>query len=138
MEENSGVSWGQAEVALARQWLGPNEGKYALQTVKLKSVEPTQGNVEDLGTTVPPSANAPKPGDGEKIEEVQVPGTMQQAADIIKQFESGAQRTDEMVADTISQHVQNDQTALKDEQWWGTEEEERNWYAITLWFALRR
>lgn len=134
MEEKSGVTWSQAEVALARQWLGPNDGKYAQKTVKLKSVEAHRGNPEDLGTTAPADANQPKSTDpDEKIEEVEVPPTAEEAADIIRQFESGAPRSDVKVSDTVSQHVQLDKTPLTAEDWWGTKEEERNSYVCFAW-----
>ena len=55
----------------------------------------------------------------ETIKEVKVPPTVEEAVKIIKKFEEGAPRSDEDVADTISQHVQQDRTSILDEKWLG-------------------
>lgn len=117
MEKASGTTFEAAEVALARQWLGPDEEEREY-TVKIKSVEPTQGDPNTMGTTVPESSD-------DHIKEIKVPATVQEAVDIIKQFESGAPRSDDDVADTISQHVQLDKTGVKEAKWLGTPEEEK-------------
>ena len=46
----------------------------------------------------------------------------------LNKFEDGAKlvRGDEKVADNVGQHALNDDTGLLEEQWLGTEEEERN------------
>lgn len=111
MEKQSGTTFEDAQVALARQWLGPDEDTLE-RTVKIKSVEPTQGDPKNMGMTVADNT-------ADKIKDVKVPGTYQQAVDIIKKFESGAPRSDEEVSDTISQHVQQDKTGIKNERWLG-------------------
>lgn len=112
MQKRSEVTFDQANVALARQWLGPDDQSIDY-TVKIKCVEPTQGDLKNLGMTIPESTK-------DQIKEIKVPPTVQEAVDIIRQFESGATRSDEAVADTISQHVQQDKTSLKDEKWLGS------------------
>ena len=97
MEQKSGVDFEDAQVALARQWLGPDEESKEY-TVKIKFVKPTQGEVNNMG-------KADKTKD-DQVKDVKVPATTQEAVDIIKQFESGAPRADDNIADTISQHVQ--------------------------------
>jgi len=118
------VTFDQAQVALARQWLGPDEPQPGY-TVEIKSVAPTQGDPENLGSTV-------KANDKEGFREIQVPRTMQEAKDIIEQFESGAPRSDETISDSVSHHVQQNSTTLLDEKWLGSEEEEKNCYVSEL------
>ena len=117
MEENSGVRFDDAAVALARQWLGPDEEERAYK-VKIKSVEPSKVGVSGLsGTGGEPTVD--------KVMRIDVPKTVEEAAEIIRKFERGAPRADEAVADSISQHVQMDKTKLEDEKWLGTENEEK-------------
>ena len=115
MEQRSRVEFEQAEVALARQWLGPDNAQPDY-TVKIKTVATKQG---DLSTM---DASETK----KQVKEVRVPQTVRESADIIRQFESGATRGDHRVSDSVSQHVQLDRTPLKQEEWLGTPEEERN------------
>lgn len=61
------------------------------------------------------------------VESVDMPATTQEARRWVQQFESGAPRGDEGVADTVGQHALRDKTALRDERWLGTEQEERDW-----------
>jgi phospholipase D1/2 len=79
---------------------------------------------------------------------------MKEAEDLIRRFEAGADRPDEIVADNVGQHSQADKTpraspllafsrsslrdsdllclAVMDERWMGTEEEEREAYVTEL------
>lgn len=121
MEKKSGVTFEDAQVALARQWLGPDD-EAKEYTVKIKTVQPE--NVEATSTNM--GKNDPL-STKDMVKDVKVPATVQQAVDIIKQFESAADRSDDRVADTISQHVQKDKTSLEDEQWLGSDVEEKAW-----------
>jgi phospholipase D1/2 len=111
MEKRSGTRFEDAQVALARQWLGPDDQTLEY-TVKIKSVEPGQSDPASLGLATPENAKG-------RVKEVKVPPTVQKAVEIIERFERGAPRSDEYVADTISQHVQQDRTSILDEKWLG-------------------
>ncbi|KAI5116806.1 hypothetical protein M0805_009483 [Coniferiporia weirii] len=123
MEQNSGVSFHEAQVALARQWIGtpfpdvPTQDKVFIQVPKPSG----EGVVVTDDTEV-------------KSEEVPLPRTVDDARRIIERFESGANnlRGDEDVADTVSQHMLNDRTSLLEEKWLGTEQEELDCYVSEL------
>ncbi|EJC99464.1 phospholipase D [Fomitiporia mediterranea MF3/22] len=123
MEQRSGVSFYQAQVALARQWIGqPMSGEKAQDKVIIKKPEPTgEGMVLSEKTET-------------KTEEVPLPATEEDARQIIERFEYGAYdvRGDEEVSDTVSQHMLNDRTSLLDEKWLGTEDEELGCYVSEL------
>lgn len=111
MEKRSGTKFEDAQVALARQWLGPDDQPLG-NTVKIKYVDTLQSDPPSMGLVTPENTK-------EKIKEVKVPPTVDEAVEIIKKFEGGAPRSDEDVADTISQHVQQDRTSILDENWLG-------------------
>lgn len=114
MEKNSGVSFHQAQVALARQWVGNDQGQSRKTVVIKKPQETTEGLNVTEKTEV-------------KTEEVPLPATVEEAKEIIEKFERGSDaiRGDEQVADNVVQHMLCDKTVLQDEKWYGTEEEER-------------
>lgn len=61
-----------------------------------------------------------------KIESIRIPPTEEEARQIVKRFEHGADtlRGDEDVADSVAQHMLHDRTSLLEEKWLGSEEEE--------------
>ncbi|CCO28749.1 phospholipase D [Rhizoctonia solani AG-1 IB] len=61
-----------------------------------------------------------------------MPATTQEAEELVSRFQSGASRGDEGIADTVGQHALADQTKLADEQWFGSEQEERDSYVSEL------
>ena len=118
MESNSGVKFNQAQVALARQWVGDSANHDAPTEVVIKVPKPTsEGIVLSEKTEV-------------KTEKYQMPRLVSDAVAVIKRFESGANalvgRRHDAVADTVGQHALQDETELADEQWLGNEEEELN------------
>jgi phospholipase D1/2 len=122
MEANSGVKFNQAQVALARQWIGDSANPDAPTEVTIKLPEPTfAGIVLSEKTEV-------------KTEKYQMPRSYGDAVAVIERFESGANalvgRRHAAVADTVGQHALQDDTELADEQWLGSEEEERNSYVF--------
>ncbi|KAF8490138.1 phospholipase D/nuclease [Russula emetica] len=124
MEANSGVTFNQAQVALARQWVGDSANPDAPTEVAIKLPEPTtEGIVVSEKTEV-------------KTEKYQMPRQYSDAVAVIEQFESGANaligRRHDAVADTVGQHALQDETQLADEQWLGSEEEELNSYVSEL------
>ncbi|KAF8129820.1 hypothetical protein EV363DRAFT_1399636 [Boletus edulis] len=102
MERNSGVTFHEAQIALARQWVGidvyvkvPQEAKVGLAATEETPV---------------------------RKDKVPLPESVEAARQVIARFESGAQdlRSDDMVADSGR--------SLLDETWVGSEEEELNCY----------
>ena len=119
MEAHSGVRFQEAQVALARQWIGnqANEGgKDPIEEVYIQVPQPT-----NEGITQTQAGNT-------KIEKFQLPASEEEARQIIERFERGADtvRGDEEVADTVSQHRLDDKTGLLDEKWLGTAQEEKD------------
>jgi phospholipase D1/2 len=122
MEANSGVKFNQAQVALARQWIGDSANPDAPTDVAIKLPEPSsEGIVLNEKTEV-------------KTEKFQMPRQYNDAVAVIERFESGANalvgRRHDAVADTVGQHALQDETRLADEAWLGSEEEEVNSYVI--------
>ncbi|THH14594.1 hypothetical protein EW146_g5764 [Bondarzewia mesenterica] len=122
MEQLSGVKFNQAQVALARQWVGDSADSDAPKEVTIKLATPTtEGIVVSDKTEV-------------KTEKYPLPDSYDEAVDIIRRFEGASEsiRGDEDVADTVVQHTLQDSTSLLDEKWLGTEEEELNAYVSEL------
>jgi len=124
MEANSGIKFGQAQVALARQWVGDSADPSMPTQVAVKLPEPTsEGIVLSNKTEV-------------KLETYPLPRLYSDAVAVIEQFERGANalvgRQHDAVADTVGQHALQDKTELGDEQWLGSEEEELNSYVSEL------
>ena len=124
MEENSGIKFQQAMVALARQWVGQEDDGQP-QTVSIVVPDETIATATSEGT----GTKNPL-----KTETYPLPQSVDEARAIIERFEHGADalRSDEDVADNVVQHMLADKTSLLDEKWLGTEEEERNAYVSEL------
>lgn len=124
MEASSGVKFNEAQVALARQWVGDSADPDMPTEVTIKLPDPTaEGIVLSDKTQV-------------KTEKYLIPRSYNEAVSVIKRFEHGADvlvgRRHEVVADTVGQHALQDETELADEQWLGSEEEELNSYVSEL------
>ena len=123
MEANSGVKFNEAQVALARQWIGDSENPDTPTEVTMKLPEPTSA-----GIVVNEKSEV-------KTETYQMPRLYSDAVALIERFESGANalvgRQHDAVADTVGQHALQDETELADEQWLGSEEEELNSYVFS-------
>ena len=128
MEDNSGVKFQQAQVALARQWVGNEQGPWIPKDTTI--VYPTDAAYNDKAVLQGTANKKPEP----KTETFQLPPTVDDAKDIIEQFERGAGnlRSDEDVSDNVVQHMLHDRTSLLEERWKGTEEEEKNAYVSEL------
>ncbi|KAI0028033.1 phospholipase D/nuclease [Vararia minispora EC-137] len=123
MEERSGIDFNQAQVALARQWVGDSFDPDALKEVTINVAPPTSE-----GMVI-----------SEKTKDVQkktykLPATTEEAVDIIRSFEQSAEqgRRNDDVSDTVGQHALLDRTALADEKWLGTEQEELDCFVSEL------
>jgi phospholipase D1/2 len=121
MEDNSGVSFHQAQVALARQWIGqdPNSDQ--------KEVTLTLPNQPSVGVGIVVTEKTPP-----RTETVPIPETEEQAREIVSRFEHGSDdiRGDEDVSDSVAQHALMDETDLEKELWMASREEELNAYVI--------
>ncbi|KAF9076259.1 hypothetical protein BDP27DRAFT_1398485 [Rhodocollybia butyracea] len=118
IQEQSGTSFHQAQVALARQWLG--DSGPAKVTIKSPEVS-KEGVVITEKTPV-------------KEEAIDVPATEEEAREIIAKYERAAEavRGDEKVADNVVQHMLEDKTDLLQEKWLGSEQEELDAYVSEL------
>ncbi|KAH9021302.1 hypothetical protein EDB85DRAFT_2189711 [Lactarius pseudohatsudake] len=124
MEASSGVKFNEAQVALARQWIGDSADPDMPTEVTIKLPEPTaEGIVLSNKTEV-------------KTESYPLPRSYDEAVSVINRFEHGADvlvgRRHEAVADTVGQHALQDETDLAAEKWLGSEEEELNSYVSEL------
>lgn len=118
MEQNSGVTFHEAQIALARQWVGRNfYGKDTPQEVYVKVPQEAK-----TGITVTEETSVKK-------DKVPLPQSIEAARQVIAQFESGAQnlQSNARVADSVSHHALQGRRSLLDEPWAGSEEEELNW-----------
>ena len=110
MEATSGVTFLSAQVAMAREWIGPDmlpkDGVNVILPQETKEAIVVEGS--------PKTAKIP------------VPQSEEQARQVIAQFERGAPRTDTDVSDTVSSHRLQDVTSLLNEKWLGTDQEELN------------
>lgn len=123
MEENSGIKFQQAMVALARQWVGQDDVAPAENvTIVLPD--------ESLGVT----AQIDGQKNPLKTETYPLPHSVDDARMLIERFQHGADalRSDEDVSDNVVQHMLADRTSLLEEKWLGTEEEEKNAYVSEL------
>ena len=118
MEANSGVTFNEAQVALAREWIGNQADAGGVDPITEVSINVSEPTSEGIVET-----KAEK-----KVDKVKLPASEEEAREIIARFEHGADsiRGDEDVADTVAQHMLNDKTGLLDEKWLGTEDEERD------------
>jgi phospholipase D1/2 len=118
MEANSGVTFYEAQIALARQWEGPRyTGDDAPKEVFIKVPQPAQEGMALSQTKM-------------KLQKVALPASYDDAVNIVRRFEEGSDdiRGDEDVSDSVSQHRLLDRTRLSDEIWYGSEAEERDAY----------
>ncbi|KAG1824809.1 uncharacterized protein BJ212DRAFT_1322516 [Suillus subaureus] len=122
MEANSGVTFYEAQIALARQWEGSRyTGNDAPKEVFIKVPQPAQEGMALSQIKM-------------KLEKVPLPASYDDAVNIVRTFEKGSDdiRGDEDVSDTVSQHRLQDRTRLSDEIWYGSEAEERDAYVSEL------
>ncbi|KAJ7187275.1 phospholipase D [Mycena filopes] len=122
IEETSGIKFHEAQVALARQWIGNDDENPELKEVTITMpVETKEGLV--VSDKTPP-----------KTEAVAIPRTEREARELIERFEAAAKRVrgDEDVADNVAQHMLSDRTSLLEEKWLGTPEEELDAYVSEL------
>ena len=130
MEQNSGVQFQEAQVALARQWVGDVYGPYDPKDVTL--VFPAEASFNDKAVLQGGASGGEQAA--RKTETFTLPPNVEEARDVIEQFEKGARglRSDDDVSDNVVQHMLNDRTSLQEEMWLGTPEEEKYAYVSEL------
>ncbi|GAA5985829.1 hypothetical protein JCM5350_006905 [Sporobolomyces pararoseus] len=120
MEEKSGVTWYQAQAALARLQLGRNPTEDELRKNKEVLIAvPQQGGEQ--------AALAGNTKDKVAKNEVRlpIPSDYDEAERIVKQFEQ-ADEIDEKINDSVAHHAQAGTGSLFDEKWTGDEDSERS------------
>jgi phospholipase D1/2 len=125
VQEVSNVDFYQAQVAQDRQWIGDMWGTNSSKEVKIAEIQTNAG----LGIM---DQDAKK----EDVKTVTIPmqENLQDAVALVDKWEAAALqvRGDGDVSDTVGQHAMQDKTALSDEKWLGTEEEERFAYVFII------
>ncbi|KAF7358545.1 Phospholipase [Mycena venus] len=121
IEQQGGVKYLQAQVALARQWIG-NDEKTDQKDVTLNIPVETKESLVVSDKTP------------QKTETYPIPESEDAARELIERFEAAAKavRGDEDVSDNVAQHMLCDRTGLLDEKWLGTEQEELDAYVSEL------
>ncbi|GAA5839628.1 hypothetical protein JCM11251_003562 [Rhodosporidiobolus azoricus] len=122
--ERSGVSWEQAQAALARVYLGSDALESELKKNRIVKIVDSRKGAEKL-TLVTGEAN--KEANKNPVLEVPLPQSYDEALDIVRRFEQGADQRDS-IADSVAHHSQASGMSLLDEPWSGNEEAERAAY----------
>lgn len=122
VEKRSGVTIYDAQVAQAREWIG--DGVVDGTTRELKIFE-VKGNV---GGGLQLEGDAKK--NDAKVKTLTLPQDRQEAKRTVDRFEKAAKDVlgGFPVSDNVGQHAMKGAGRLSEEQWFGTEEEERDWY----------
>ncbi|RPD64025.1 hypothetical protein L227DRAFT_607744 [Lentinus tigrinus ALCF2SS1-6] len=117
IQERSGVSSHQLNVALGHIWVGRGEGiedpkevSVAIPTDKSLAEQTTSGKKSEL-----------------KTETYTMPGTLEEAREIVDHWREAAQelRSDEAISDNVVQHKLHDLTSLVEKRGAGTEDQKR-------------
>ena len=121
VEKRSGVTFQEAQVAQAREWIG--DGWSDGSTRELKIFE-AGGNV---GGGLQLEGDAKK--SDAKAKTFPLPQDRQEAKRTVDRFENAAKDSlgGSHNSDTVGQHAMKGTGPLSEEGWFGTEEEERNW-----------
>ena len=133
MEQNSGVKFSEAQVALARQWVAGD-----MLTNQREIVLSLPREEEGLETNTEKGKEKEKEKEKPTTFKVPIPADSEAARHVVINFQNGASgvRSDEPVADNVAQHRLQDNTSLLQEEWLGTEEEELNAWVFRLFFVL--
>lgn len=112
----------QAQVAQAREWIGDGWQDGSARELKILEV---QGNV---GGGLRLEGDAKK--SDTKAVTLPLPRDRQEAKRTVDRFENAAKDVlgGFRVSDNVGQHAMKGTGYLSEEKWFGTEDEERNWY----------
>ncbi|WVQ79396.1 hypothetical protein IAT38_001493 [Cryptococcus sp. DSM 104549] len=121
MEKKSGVTFHEAQVALAKIYVGSEDVKGDVdEVVNIEQPHDQTTGVDQIG----------KKDTVQK--EVKLPKTVEEAKEIIERFQAASRNDDTHISDNVGQHAMQDKTSLFDEKWDGTEEEELSCYVSEL------
>ncbi|WVQ75129.1 hypothetical protein IAR50_004738 [Cryptococcus sp. DSM 104548] len=120
MEERSGVTFQEAQVALAKIYVGGEDTKSDKD--EFVNIEQPHDQTTDAGDI----------GKKETQKAVKLPKTVDEAKAIIEKFQAASANDDKHVSDNVCQHALQDKTTLNDEHWDGTEQEELYCYVSEL------
>ena len=129
MEQNSSVKFSEAQVAMARQWVAGD-----VLTTQREIILSMPKEDEELETNITEGKDKEKGKEKDKTFKVLIPVDSEAARRVVTNFQNGARgvRSDDPVADNVSQHRFEDKTSLLQEKWLGTEEEELNAWVFRL------
>ncbi|WVF68604.1 hypothetical protein IAT40_003374 [Kwoniella sp. CBS 6097] len=121
IEEKSGVTFHEAQVALAKVYVGSDD---------------VQGDVDEVVNIEKPhdqTTGVDQIGKKDTVEKaIKLPKTIDEAKKIIERFQNARSNDDKHVSDNVGQHAMQDKTSLFDEQWDGTDEEELACYVSEI------
>lgn len=122
VERQSGVSFYEAQVAQAREWIGDDLQRESIRQLKIFEVK---GNV---GGGLQLEGDAKK--SDAKVRTLSLPQDRAEAKRTVDRFEQAAKDVlgSFRVSDNVGQHAMKAPGSLLGEEWFGTEEEELNWY----------
>ncbi|GAA6031278.1 hypothetical protein NBRC10512_003294 [Rhodotorula toruloides] len=120
MEQKSGVSFQQAQAALARVYLGPDALKSELEKNKVVKFAVPQEGGETAALDVKAAAQKPNP-----VVEIPLPHGYDEAWDIVHRFER-ADDVREQISDSLAHHADHSGGNIATEPWCGDEASERN------------
>ncbi|GAA5871838.1 hypothetical protein JCM3774_000315 [Rhodotorula dairenensis] len=122
MQEKSGISFEQAQAALARVYLGPEPTPQELEKNRVvKFAVPREGaEMAALGSKE--SVNK-----ADETRDFPLPESFEEAWDIVRRFQA-ADNIHEEISDTVAHHCDAAGTSLLDEKWSGDEASERYAY----------
>ncbi|KAM0793016.1 hypothetical protein ACM66B_000508 [Microbotryomycetes sp. NB124-2] len=124
MSEKSGVTWEQAQAALARLWLGKdaNEDEIAKNSKVTFALGMEGGEALNLQK---PDSQKSKDKNALPTVTLDFPSSYDEALEIVQRFERGDD-VQEQIADSVAHHaLSGNLTSLVNESWSGTEDSER-------------
>ena len=104
MEQKSGISFHEAQVAAARIFLGKEGYVSKKATVSIRIADDKNRKDDEKEK-------------GKGIQEVSLPQTTEEAMEILKKFEAATPPQDGSVRDSIAANVLHGQKPIKDEPW---------------------
>lgn len=123
VEKRSGVNVYEAQVAQAREWIGDDSQVAPIRELKIFEVKGNAGGgLQFEGESKKSDA---------KVKTLTLPKDRKEAKSTVDRFENAAKEVLDgfQVSDNVGQHAMRAPGSLSEERWFGTEEEERNWYA---------
>ncbi|KAK4054720.1 hypothetical protein OIV83_000644 [Microbotryomycetes sp. JL201] len=125
MSENSGVTWEQAQAALARLWLGKDANEQEIQKNSQVTFALGIEGGEALMMADEGAKKSKKDKNAPPTITLDLPASYEDALGIVQRFERGDD-LQEQIADSIAHHASNSRSgSLIDEPWSGSEDSER-------------